>query len=85
MKTLTEQEKLFVLTANKKDTGIAYLCWFIFGVHYFYLNKPLTNIIYWLTLGGLGVWTLIDLFRIPSMVKKYNDEITRKNIEMLGE
>lgn len=74
MKNLTEQERMYVLTANKKDTGVAYLCWFFFGVHYFYLNKPLTNIIYWLTLGGLGIWAIIDLFRIPTMVQARNAE-----------
>lgn len=74
MKNLTEQERAYVLTANKKDTGVTYLCWFFFGVHYFYLNKPLTNIIYWLTLGGLGIWAIIDLFRIPSMVREHNEE-----------
>ncbi len=74
MKNLTEQERMYVLTANKKDTGVAYLCWFFFGVHYFYLNKPLTNIIYWLTLGGLGIWAIIDLFRIPAMVQARNAE-----------
>lgn len=74
MKTLTEQERMYVLTANKKDVGVSYLCWFFFGVHYFYLNKPLTNIIYWLTLGGLGIWAIIDLFRIPSMVREHNEE-----------
>ena len=74
MKTLTEQEKMYVLTASKKDTGVTYLCWFFFGVHYFYLNKPLTNIIYWLTLGGLGIWAIIDLFRIPTLVKEANEE-----------
>lgn len=74
MKNLTEQEKMYVLTANKKDTGVTYLCWFFFGVHYFYLNKPLTNIIYWLTLGGLGIWAIVDLFRIPAMVKAMNAE-----------
>lgn len=74
MKNLTEQERMYVLTANKKDTGVTYLCWFFFGVHYFYLNKPLTNIIYWLTLGGLGIWAIVDLFRIPTMVQARNSE-----------
>ena len=45
---LTEQQKNYVLSAQarQKDTGLAYLFWFLFGVHYFYLNKPVINIIY---------------------------------------
>lgn len=82
MQGLTEQQKMYVLNSqdNKKDTGLAYLCW-LFGVHYFYLGKPIINIIYWLTLGGFGLWILIDLLRIPSMVKKHNEEVTQKAID----
>lgn len=81
MKTLTENEKMYVLTASKKDTGVAYLCWFFFGVHYFYLNKPITNIIYWLTLGGLGIWAIVDLFRIPTLIREVNEERVQNAIQ----
>ena len=44
---LTEQQKNYVLSAQarQKETGMAYLFWFVLGVHYFYLNKPFINII----------------------------------------
>lgn len=80
---LTEQQKNYVLSvqARQKDTGLAYLFWFLFGVHYFYLNKPVINIIYWLTAGGLGIWMIIDLFRIPGMVKDRNKEFIQDAIK----
>ena len=31
------------------------------GVHRFYVGKVVTGILMILTLGGLGIWTLIDL------------------------
>ena len=79
----TEQQKNYVLSAQarQKDTGLAYLFWFLFGVHYFYLNKPVINIIYWLTAGGLGIWMIIDLFRIPGMVKDRNKEFIQDAIK----
>ena len=54
MQGLTEQQKNYVLSAQarQKETGMAYLFWFVLGVHYFYLNKPFINIIYWLTAGA---------------------------------
>lgn len=55
-----------------KDTNLAYLLWFFFGLHYAYLGKWFTQLLYIVTIGGLGVWAIVDLFRIPSMVSKYN-------------
>ena len=37
--------------------------------------------IYWLTAGGLGIWMIIDLFRIPGMVKDRNKAIIKEAIE----
>ena len=35
-----------------------------FGVHRFYVGKVGTGIVMILTLGGLGIWSLIDLIMI---------------------
>jgi len=42
------------------------LCWFLgmFGAHRFHVGKIGTGILQILTLGGLGVWTLIDFILI---------------------
>lgn len=48
---------------------IGYLLW-IFGFtgsHRFYYGRPLTGILWFFTLGLLGIGWLIDLFLIPSM------------------
>lgn len=60
------------LMSKMKSTGTAYLCWFFLGCHYAYLGKWGLQILYWITLGGLGIWALIDLFLIPSKVNNHN-------------
>lgn len=50
------------------------LCFFfgIFGIHNFYTKKIKIGIIQLITLGGLGIWTLIDLICI--IQQKYSDK-----------
>ncbi len=57
---------------NRNDThlkSIGYILW-IFGFtgsHRFYYGKSFSGIIYFFTLGLLGIGWLIDIFLIPSM------------------
>lgn len=59
-----------------KSAGVAYLLW-LFSVHRFYLGRPLSAVLYLCTIGGLGVWALLDLLLIPGMVDKENAKLGR--------
>lgn len=72
--SLTAPEERFMakyMKERKRKIGRAYLCWCA-GCHYFYLGRPIRNLLYLLTLGGLGIWALIDLYRIPYLVDDAN-------------
>tara|TARA_B100001059_G_C17546891_1_gene433244 strand:+ start:62 stop:262 length:201 start_codon:yes stop_codon:yes gene_type:complete len=51
---------------QKSKTTAALLCFFLggLGVHRFYTGKVGTGIIQLLTLGGLGIWAIIDFVMI---------------------
>jgi hypothetical protein len=58
--------------ANKTTVWLLFL---FFGWSYGSLGKIGIQILFYITLGGFGVWTLIRLFTLNGAIKKYNKNI----------
>lgn len=63
------------LESKIKSTNIAYLFWFILGSHYAYLGKWGLQFLFWLTLGGFGIWALLDFITMSNKVDRANAAI----------
>ena len=63
------------LQGEIKSKGTAFVMYWFLGAHYAYLGKWGVQLAYWFTLGGLGLWLVVDLFRIGGLVKRYNNLI----------
>jgi TM2 domain-containing membrane protein YozV len=65
----SEQQK----EAQNKWLTTLLLCWFlgVFGVHRFYTGHTAIGVIQLLTLGGCGIWYLVDLIIIA--IGNYKD------------
>lgn len=52
--------------SDKNYVAMILLCFFLgsLGVHRFYAGKVGTGVLMLVTLGGLGIWTLIDFIMI---------------------
>lgn len=71
---------------RKKSTAVTWLLWFFLGGlggHRYYLGRIGTAIIMTLTLGCLGIWTIIDLFLISGMIRGKNEAIELEIIQEL--
>lgn len=67
------------LQSQIKSTSTAYLLFFLlFATHYAYLGKWGLQFLFWFTLGGLGIWALMDLFTMSSKVASHNANIYRQ-------
>ena len=55
--------------ADTHSKAVGYLLWLVgfTGAHRFYYGRPVTGIIWFLTLGLFGIGWFVDLFLIPSM------------------
>ncbi len=65
----------------RKSEGIGYLLWFFLGIvggHRFYARSTGVDLGMLFTLGGLGFWTLIDVFFIGRRIKNVNADIRRE-------
>lgn len=71
----TKVESNIALNESPKSAGITLLLCLLFGMlgfHRFYVGKVGTGLLMLITLGGLGIWVLIDLILIVS--NKFDDK-----------
>ena len=47
----------------------------LFPIQLFLLGRPGLGLLYWLTLGGFGAWTIVELCLIDKRVRTYNGEL----------
>ena len=62
---MTDQNSVGEVSSRRYIPAVL-LCFFLgsIGIHRFYLGKKGTGILMLLTLGGAGIWTLIDFVRL---------------------
>lgn len=69
------ENKLFIYESRRAKPGTIWLLFIFLGWSYGSLGQIGTQILYYLTLGGLGIWTLIRLFTLSGAIKEYNRKI----------
>lgn len=85
------QRELMILNGEmekkRKSKGAAVALWFFFGGiggHRYYMGDIGYALGMTFTLGGFGIWTLIDVFIFPNRVDQLNDQIENDIINNLG-
>ena len=69
-------QEAFISEFKKKSKSINVACvFYLLGFHYAYMGKWLICILYWATMGGFGIWVLMDLFRLKGMVQDHNKTV----------
>jgi hypothetical protein len=69
---------------HSKGLGATYLAWMA-GSHYAYLGRWNVQFAYWFSVGGLLVWAIADLFRIPGVVNEINRTMALNTLDALAQ
>lgn len=70
-----DTNKLMAYESRKANTTTVWLLFLFLGWSYGSLDKIGLQILYYITLGGFGLWALIRLFTLSGAIKTYNRRI----------
>lgn len=77
LSAISPEQEILVQATNLKSPSTGLLLAFLLGglgIDRFYNGQTLLGVLKLLTLGGLGIWSFIDLFLIMKAVRKRNYE-----------
>lgn len=77
---------LFEYEKRKRSRLVTWLLWVSMGIiggHRYYLGHNTQGLLMTLTLGGLGIWAIINLFSLNRWVDEYNASVESEIIEQI--
>jgi len=69
------ENKMMIAQNEMAKSSTIWLLYLLLGWSYGSLGKVGLQILFYLTLGGFGVWALIRLFTLSGAIKDYNKKI----------
>jgi hypothetical protein len=73
-----DTNKLLAFQSRQANSTKIWLLFLFLGWSYGSLDKIGIQILFYITVGGLGLWTLIRLFTLNGAIKDYNRKIAEQ-------
>jgi len=83
-------DKFLIYRERKANSTLIWLLFLFLGWSYGSLEKIGLQIVYYITIGGFGIWTLIRLFTLQGAIRSYNKKLAielgfdNSDLSMLG-
>jgi hypothetical protein len=68
-------EKTFIYQQRQVESGKAWILFLFLGWSYGAFGNMGKQILYYVTLGGLGIWTLYVMFTLSKKIKAHNRKV----------
>ncbi len=77
-----EQQSVFEETykRRKRSPVLLLILAIIFPIQHFLEGKVVSGLIFWLTIGGFGVWWLLDIFMVYGRTRRYNEDLATTTV-----
>lgn len=71
-----EQQAVFEeeYVGKRRNAVLLLLLSILFPIHFFFEGRVGLGILYWLTLGGFGIWWFIEILTVWGRTKRYNQD-----------
>jgi len=73
-----EADKLLAYESRKANSTTIWILFLFLGWSYGSLDKIALQILYYITLGGFGIWAIVRLFTLSGAIKTYNRKIAEQ-------
>lgn len=70
-----DTNKIMIYQSRKANPTTVWLLFIFLGWSYGSLGKVGQQILFYVTFGGIGIWTLIRLFTLSGSIKDFNRQI----------
>jgi len=68
-------DKYSIYKERKANSTLIWLLFLFLGWSYGSLGKIGLQILYYITIGGFGIWTLVRLFTLQGAIRAYNRKV----------
>jgi len=78
MSDYNRNEKLSFYNERKMESGKTWILFLFLGWFYGSVGQMGKQILFYLTLGGLGIWTFYLLFTLSGKIKTHNRDVAKQ-------
>ena len=85
----SEQQAVFEeeYSRKKRNPVLLLILAILFPIHFFLEGRVGMGLLYWITIGGFGIWWIIEIFLVWGRTNRYNEDQSKallRDMKIMG-